>query len=394
MKRFAAYISIFLIIASSAFAFNWFDDRYFEVAIDSPFGVSNNTTQVGNILTKEVVIDFQDLASRVPEKGADLNFYANPTVSLNLNARKFKLGLKSGVESWANVCMSKDLFEYIGYGNELYEPVTVSQKAQMDAFVYEELSVGFKIKKASVVVKPAFFVPVIHVASSDGALSIKNLEDGTLSVEYNSSVDVYTAFDFDKPSNTAATLGFDFAASVEYPLFDFLKLTGNLRVPVVPGTLNYKTVQTTTFVFETSANRLINGDSNTSDFSSKHSDSVSASYKVNRPLKFSCVADFTPFGDWLIFTGGAGMGFRHPFMEDPVEVFPEYYLGGTIKLLNILRFAASTQYYEQLFIHQLDFSTNARVLELIFAINTQSTDFIRSCCGGGIGGMVGVRLGF
>ena len=132
MKKLYSCFLIILIFSSSLFCFSWFDDRFFEVAIDMPFGISNNTLQIGNIFTKNLVIDFKDLATRVPDDGLSFYSYSNPSLSFNLNFRKFQLGFKSGVDSWANTSISKELFEYIGNGNELYETVSVSQKSKIE----------------------------------------------------------------------------------------------------------------------------------------------------------------------------------------------------------------------------------------------------------------------
>ncbi len=397
MKKFYSFVLAISILAASAFSYNWFDKRYFELAVETPFGLSNNTLQLNDILTKNLVIDLRELADRVPNDGFDVSFYTNPTVSFNLDARKFQVSLKTGVESSGKAGISKDLFEYIGHGNSLYETISISQKANLDVFVYEEIAVGFKIKDFKIVAKPCFFIPVIHAGSSNGSLTMKNLEDGTFDVNYSSDIEIYSAVDVnDKFKGLKAGLGFDFAASVSYPLFDFLELTGNARIPIVPGQLNYKTVRTTTLSFTTSMDRIINGDSGSKDFDSTSSDTETVSYKINRPLKLGVSADYTPFGKWLIFKGGLGMGFRHPFTDDKdsFEFFPEYYLGSTLDLLNILKTTLSTQYYEQLFIHQFEVSLNARILELVFAINAQASDFIRSCSGGGVGGFVAVKIGY
>ena len=397
MKKFYSFVLAISMLAASAFAYNWFDKRYFELAIETPFGLSNNTVQMSDVLKKDLVIDLRQLADRVPDNGFDMSFYTNPTFSLNLDARKFQVSLKTGVESSATAGFSKDLFDYIGHGNSLYETISISQKANLDVFVYEEIAVGFKIKDFKIVAKPCFFIPVVHAGSSNGTLTMKNLEDGTFDVNYSSDIEIYSAVDTnDKFKGFKAGLGFDFAAAVSYPLFDFLELTGNARVPIVPGTLNYKTVRTTTLNFNTSVDRIINGDKGTHDFDSKASDTETVSYKINRPLKFGLSADFTPFGKWLWFRGGAGMGFRHPFTDDKdsFEFFPEYYLGATLDVFNILKTTISSQYYEQLFIHQVEVSLNVRLLELSVGINAQASDFVRSCSGGGVGALVAVKLGY
>ena len=393
-KIFASLISIF-IISFSCNAYNWFDDRYFEMGLDFSFGFSNNALQANDILTKNLVIDFKELSSRVPNSGMQFNFYANPALSFKLDLRKIQIGLKSGVDSWSRTALSKDLFDYLGNGNELYQTVEISQKVNADVFAYEEILIGFKIKKFKISVKPAFFVPILHVGSSDGALTLENLEDGSIIVDYKSEMEIYSAFGFDN-EGFAPGVGFDIAGSVSYPLFDFLTLTANARIPFIPGSLKYKTTQTITMNFETSVDKIINGNLGSNNFDSSRSDSVSTTYYINRPMKFSVFGDFNLFDNFVLFTGGLGLGFRHPFTDDidTFEFFGEYYLGGSFTLLKILKFTFSTEYFEQLFIHQIALMANLRVFELDFGINAQSADFIRSCSGSGLGGFIGLKFGY
>ena len=396
MKRFIACTLLLLSLISSLSAYNWFDDRYFELSLGAKFGLSNNSLKINEVLKKDLVIDLKKFASEMPDKGLAINSYLVPELSLKLNLRKVQIGLTTGSEVWSEGSLSKDLFDYLGNGNSLYQVVNISQDVNLDAFAYEEISVGFKIRDFTIVAKPCFFMPLIHAGSSNGQLKVQNLSDGSLNVDYSSNIDIYSAFGIAGEKGFKAGLGFDLGASVSYPLFDFLILTGNARIPIVPGSLKYKTVQTTTLNFTASIDKIISGDMGEKNFKNKQEDSKSADYYINRPMKFSIFADYTPFGDWLVFTGGAGLGFRHPFTSDAdsFDFFGEYYLAGTLKLLNILKLTFSTEYYEKIFIHQLAFSANARVLELGFGINAQSSDFRKSCGGAGIGGFFVVKVGY
>ena len=396
MKRIISLCFILISLFSSAFAYNWFDDRYFELSVGTKFGISNNSLQMGDFLKKDVVIDLKKLAEEMPENGWSINSYILPELSLKLNLRKVQVALTTGTNVWSEASVSKDLFDYIGKGNSLYQTVNISQKINTDAFAYEEISVGFNIKQFKIFVKPAFFMPVLYVGSINGQLKMNNLSDGSFNVDYSSDIDVYSAFAIAGGGGFKGGLGFDFGGSVSYPLFDFLTLTGNIRIPVVPGTLKYKTVQKTSLNFNTTVDRIMNGNMGENNFSSSHGDSQSVDYKINRPMKFSAFADFTPFGEWILFTGGLGLGFRHPFTDDndSFDFFGEYYLAASLRLLNILKLTLSTEYYEKLFVHQVAFSANARIIELVFGINAQSADFIKSCSGGGVGGLFAIKLGY
>lgn len=394
MKKIFALFLTSLIMTASLFA-GWFDERYFELAVDMPFGLSNNSIKIGDVFQKNLVIDLREIADNMPDEGLGFYMYSNPAFSFSLRIKNFKIGAKTGIESWAYGGVSKDLFDYIGKGNSLGQTVTISQNVNTDVFAVHEIFASFKVKQLKVTVKPAVFLPVLHVSSNDGKLTLENNEDGTLMVNYNSSLEIYSAMDY-KNKKASCFPGFDLAASVTYPLFDFLSLTGNLRFPVYPGQMGYKFTVDNSLEFETSVNKIIDGGLGDKNFSSEVSEATGTTYRINRPLKFSLFADFTPFGSWVLFTGGLGMGFRHPFTEDKdsFEVFGEYYLGGKILLGNILSAGVSSQYYEKLFIHQIDFKANVRIFELDFGLSSQSTDFLKSCSGGGIGSFITVKMGF
>lgn len=388
---------MFLIsLALSAFAYEWFDNRYFETSLGARFGISNNAMQISDVLTKNVVIDLKKMADDMPESGLTFSSYLVPELGFKLDLRKFQIGMKSGADVWWQGTLSKDLFDYLGNGNTLYQTVSVSQYLNMDVFAYQEFSVGFKIKQFTIVAKPAIFMPIFHVASSNGTLSVTNLSDGSLNVDYSSDMEIYSAFGISGESGFSGGVGFDIAGSVSYPLFDFLTLTGSIRLPVIPGKLGYKTVQTTTMNFSTTIDKIVNGSLGTNDFSSSHEDSVSTSYFINRPLKLNALAELTPFGDWVIFTGGLGIGFRHPFTDDmeSFEVFGEYYLAGTLNFLKCIKLIFSSECFEGVFIHQFTFSADVRVFELVLGINAQSSDFVKSCSGGGVGGVIGMKFGY
>jgi len=394
MKKIFALIFASIIFVTSLSA-AWFDDRFFELAVDLPFGLSNNSIKIGDILKEDLVIDLREIAEKMPEEGLSFYMYSNPSLSFRLRIKNFTFGGKSGVEGFGSAAISKDLFDYLGKGNYFGQTLNISQNVNSDVFAVQEFFASFNVKRFKVTVRPAVFFPFFHITSNNGNLRIENDEEGNLKVNYKSSLEVYSALDY-KKGKVSFSPGFDIATSLTYPLFDFLSLTGNLRFPVFPGQLGYKFSVDTEMNFETSADKIISGDLGSRNFDSEVSSASSASYTINRPLKFSLFADFTPFGDWVLFTGGLGMGFRHPFTDDKdsFEVFGEYYLGGKIMLGNILSAGLSSQYYEKLFIHQIDFKANVRIFELDFGISSQSSDFLKSCSGGGIGSFITVRMGF
>ena len=185
MKKISLFFLILIILSARAFSYNWFDDRYVELSIGSKFGLSNDALQIGEVLKKNVVLDLRKMADQIPSSGITMNANMLPEISLNFRFKKFQLGFKTASDVWMTGSLSKDLFDYLGKGNTLNQTVSISQSLNVDAFAYEEVSVGFKLKEFKIVAKPTLFVPVLHAGSRNGTLNLSNLSDGSLNVDYS-----------------------------------------------------------------------------------------------------------------------------------------------------------------------------------------------------------------
>ena len=59
MKKLIILSLAFLALANSIFAKNFFDERYVELRVEAPFGISNNTFSANDIFKKDLVIDLK-----------------------------------------------------------------------------------------------------------------------------------------------------------------------------------------------------------------------------------------------------------------------------------------------------------------------------------------------
>lgn len=393
MKRFFAKFLILFGFSASLFAYDWFAPRYFEMVVDMPFGMSNNAIGVGDVFKKDLVIDFKEIAGRLPDSGMEINANMNPSLAFNLNLRKVRVGVKFGLEGSGFASISKDVFEFIADGNQLGERINCNPDLIGDIFAYNEVSVGMNIKGFEVEIIPAFFMPVAHVKGRDSTVYFENGDDGSLVARASIKYDLYSAYD---ESKLTAGMGFDLGGAVGYQLFDFLNLRGKFRIPIVPGHLDAKKTTETVMSLDASFQDLLDGNSGEKNNETTNSDWITESYYINRPLKLNAYADFTPFGKWFTVTGGLGLGFRHPFTSDidSFKGYGEYYLAATLALRNILGITASTEYTDMIFKHQLAFMANVRIFELDFGVNTQSSGFIGSCIAAGAGGFITVKIGY
>ena len=59
-----------------------------------------------------------------------------------------------------------------------------------------------------------------------------------------------------------------------------------------------------------------------------------------------------------------------------------------------MKFNVSTQYRDQLFIHQMGGTVNIRLIQVDAGVSVQSANFIKSCQGAGFGAYGYITIGF
>ncbi|MBQ5472653.1 MAG: hypothetical protein IIT58_11730, partial [Treponema sp.] len=118
-----------------------------------------------------------------------------------------------------------------------------------------------------------------------------------------------------------------------------------------------------------------------------------ADLTIHRPLKFNVYLDKNLLGSLFNARAGAGFGIRRPFCDAAV-FYPEYYLGFGINLIDMIKVGVSTQYKDQLFIHQLGTTFNIRLIQLDLGISSQSSSFKKSLSVGGVGAYAYLTVGF
>ncbi len=418
MKHLLTFLSLNLILLPLCFAqiseSDYFSNRFFELKTDVPVQLSNNYFSIGDIFGKEdgtVVIDLKDMADSLPKSGFNFATSASPTVGFDINARIFGFGVLAGLDASANVTIEKDLFDFLGYGNELYDDINVGVNANFDLFAYAKVPVAFNIKKLDFLVAPSIFIPIVHGVCDDFSVTFSNKADGTLAVNAVTDLSLYSIIAnseiTDEEGNlivdatTVSTIlsnafqkknfGFDLEGSVGWNMSDNLKLSANYRFPIVPGRLNNKTSYNYSLSYETTATTISEV---SPESSSEVFDTKDCSYLINRPLKVNIVADFKPFyNNFFVLSAMGGLGVRHPFSSE-VVYFPEYSFSLKSSLASILTAKVKTAYIEQVFIHQLAFGLNVRVIELDVGISSQSSSFVSAFKGSGLGAFVALHVGF
>lgn len=391
---------ICLLISSVTFLFSlaakqFFDERYFEIQTKVPVSVSNNLFAVSDFLKDEITINLREIADKVPKKGMNYSINTAPSVGININTPKVTVGLKAGVDISSNLSLSKDIFDFFGYGNQIGEELIFDTQLNSDIFVYSSIAIGLRKKSFSLKIEPAVFVPVLSMSGNLGTAKFLNDSEGNLCINFASSVDVYSCLASEDiyfseiVKNIPKTLGVDISGVFQKPLDEFINLEIAFSVPIFPGRINKKMRYDFNYSYDAEVMNFADGVSdNYSDITYEEDCCV----YVTRPLNFMTYIDFVP-SYLLDVRAGLGLGVRHPFVQNSFT-YVQYYLGGSINVGKLLKLTLSTEYTKQVYINQFVFDLNLRLLELETGVSLQSPSFLKSFTPAGVGAYICCSVGF
>ena len=435
MKRISLIFITFVMLIAHSFAggADFFDHRIFEIKLNVPVNVSNNTLSVADFLQKEVIIDLKELYEGMPKKGFDITVDAMPSAGFALDFKKgIHFGVEAGVDIFSKVGVSKDLFRFIAKGNELNEEITVSVNGYADVFAFTNLDIGFNLKRFNIRVQPAVFASIAHAVTTDSYVKASNGEDNSYNLVMNSNMDIYSSVPVTQElfgdtnlmvnqliNQLVPTMGFDMSGQVSYKLTDFLKLTGSVRIPLAPSRLNYKTAFNYSSEYSVSVEKLMGkGDSEEGEngettgestpaaetpttesepaATSLFSDPINEIYKINRPMKFSISANFTPFSWLMSYYGTLGIGIKHPGAKNRAETYAyvDYLIGTKLSLINIISLYLSTERTDEIYKHKATLALNFRLVEVDAGLAFESANLQTSFKGSGLGAFVTACIGF
>ena len=402
MKKILACIFAVSVISTAAFSKNFFSQRYFEIKAGTTFGVSNNLFAGNDIFQKDLVIDLRQLANDCPDNGFNIRAGVVPSVALNVNVRDVHVGVSGGLEVYESMAVGKDLFDFLGYGNSVGETMTFSIDNDADIFAFSQLDVGFRVGRLKVKVQPAVFLPILSMRGGGATATATNGLDGSLDILMNVDVDVYSIAELTKngnsitfdPQKLEAALktgyGFDLGGGLSWDFTKTLTAGATCRIPIVPGHLSYRSNIQRDFGYNVKLSDYKNATKTEGE--TKITNTVD-SLAIHRPLKVNVYVDKTLLGSLFNARAGAGLGIRRPFSSDAV-FYPEYYLGFGLNLIDVFKVGVSTEYTDQVFIHQLGTTLNVRLLQIDVGVSAQSSNFMKSMQVSGVGGYVYVSLGF
>ena len=426
MKKLILSLIISVSLAGMAFSESIFAHRFFEVKLNVPVSASNNIMGLTEIFQKTVTVDLPKIADEVSlSGGAFIKAQAAPSLSINLDIPNgLILGFNAGAEADVSLGLSKDIFEFIGHGNEgmgtNFTQKTTNTYA--DLFAQASMTGGWNGKKSRIAVTATGFKALAHVDAGDTYIKIFNNEEtNEFGVEAKVDAKLYTSTDINEGfSDIQAFIpfagtgtGFDLSADVQRDLFRFLTVGAKARIPIVPSKLSMCSTVSESFNFSTSFDELMNGSSedgntttdgdNTSGSTGDEEKSMLSAftkldkpYEIHRPLKLGVSANFHPFGTLLTTSGYLGIGVRHPFAKDTSETnfYVDYSVAGRLSLWNVLSFELSHSYYDQIFKNEVALALNIRLIEVDAGVSFTSASFAQSFTGAGLGAFVTVAVGF
>ena len=406
MKKIVALIISITVICSALSARNFFSGRFFEIKAGTGLGLSNNLITGNDIFQKNLVIDLRKLADECPDDGMNLIANVTPGVEVNFNISKLHIGLSAGAELYGKFNIGKDLFDFAGYGNQIGETIDLSFTAETDMFAYSQLDLGWDVRKFKLHIKPALFVPILSTRGNGGTVSVTNGADGSIHAAVDVNTDVYSPIDLEHAqsyfnqitssgnilnSPLFAGYGFDLGAYLALPFSNSLSLDFDVRIPLTPGHIYKKSTVTSHYSYDAKFSEISKGESvQENPTFTGYQDTDLA---IHRPLKFNVYLDKNLLGTLFNARAGGGFGIRHPFAED-AQFYPEYYVGLTFSLIDLFKLGVSSQYKDQVFIHQLGTTFSLRFVQLDLGVSTQSSNFKKSFEGAGVGAYAYMTVGF
>jgi len=346
------------------------------------------------------------------------NTFLEP-VSLNFNWKdKWGFGLDIGhINVAGNLLLSGNLLSF----NE-----TDNDKFGIGAAVFADVGIPvfFHYDEVKIKIRPSAFLPVVYTEPSI-TYSYKQMPDtGTgmsgMRLEVNYDVCVYSIVSMQGLFNNDMgavwqdlqdnawgiarnNLGYDISLSLEYPWYDWLDIGVDIiNIPVYKANLNnYMEITGDPAFFDSSKINIagIGGDEEILDGVYGYPEKIDPQYgsdgskKIYRPFTMLFYARWRPFYYSPEFSLIPSLGFSiNPLYEQIASI--EGGLSARWDVSNMLITTIGINYNDRRWKNSLDFILNLRAFELDLGISFQSSDFVKSFQGAGLGMNVGLKFGW
>ena len=466
MKKLTSIFLLAAMMTTAAFAEIDPAKRIFELGVDADVVATENILSINDIFQETIVFDLTKIYNDMGRDGFVVRAAATPDVYTKVRIGGFGAGIDVNVDFSGSVGIGKDFFKLLAEGNTVGEEISTTLSANLQSFVTVSAPVYFRVGKLRFSATPSVFAPLVYLPTPNAKFTALVNDDGTMSAVANADIALCSVVDLGclfaedgsftgdfsaitdnlggLASEIGHSLGFDLAATAEYPLFDFLDVGAYASIPLVPGRTKYKvkgTVTASAELDEALLDKLLSksseegesaesgessesgegsesgssGSSEGSTESGEGSESGGEEEKfytvdynlsaleeketINRPLRFGVRAAWRPINTKLLkiaLKPSLGFAARNPFGSDFgwKSMYMEYDLYADLTLAYIFNMSLSSAYINQVFRQSVGFAFNFRVFELDVGVSSSNTDFLKSFALYGAEAKVGVKLGF
>jgi hypothetical protein len=380
--------------------------RIVDLGYDVTAGASNNYFSIGDITQETLVIDFNDIVSKLGANGFCLTADADAAFFLNVNPNKnLSIGVFANATGSAYTSFPKSLFDLLANGNSADTAYTADITANASLYANLGMQAKAKVGKVTVWLKPVYFMPLVYAQGATASYSLStDSVNGTVTASGTVDAPVYSIVSLDSlqngvdPSAIISPLlnsgGFDISLDAAYDLLPELAVGLSLtQIPILPAHLSQKNMLSANF--SASVEDILGqlGSSDASYYTTDYDYAFTASEEaiaIRRPFKCGAFCTYTPKGVFSFFSAKPWLN----LVMDGAAVSMDGGVKAQANFANLLRVNLSSSYANYVWEERLGLEFNVRLLELDIGLSSISANFLNSFLLSGARLEVGMHLGF
>jgi len=377
-----------------------FARQHFEIGINAGAGVANDILGIGDILTRNIVIDLTKIEEIVGDDGVNFSISGMADFFINIkNMRMFggrwDIGFFASGSGHIDGNAPLSLFTLMSKGNMVQHSFSGTLSVSGGVFSEAGIKTLAKYRKLRIGVQPALYTPLIYIPRSginytlDTSDGVSLRSDGEI-ILYSPFIDsVNEGFGFGN-----LKYGFDISLEAEYSLFRFLDLGGSVsRIPIVPAVMHDRMRLSMSDVdYLVTGQELIEGNGFSMpklDFSREFD---YREQKILRPLSFDLYLRLKPFFGSEFLVLKPNFGFTKVLGQDDSYIN----MGAELRLnlIHLIVTYVSINKEEGIWTNRAGFALNLRAFEIGVEAALQSQTLKGSFNAQGLAFNAGVRFGW
>jgi hypothetical protein len=363
----------------------------------------NNLVGLGDIFTKQMVVDLDRMNSRVGDKGAAFGFDFGVTpLRINVNpTRRWGGGGGTSITGRFDLAIPKEFLNLIAEGNEGGRANTSGEFAISGSVFYE---IGINVHgtlpffggKLSFGVDPAFYSPLLYIPRSGINYTLETRDK--IRVAVGGNYRVYSPIDTDSADtgDVFSSGGIDVSLSAEYALFTRLDLGLSIsHIPMLPARMSkgYELSIPDTDIINVTDLTQVDLDNLINEVEITGGDNYTSlpALTIFRPMRLDFYNIYRPFKS-DIFSVRPNIGFTVLTASEETYLNMGTRVTMDLKRLFVLYFDSGLE--EGLWRHKLGFELNLRAFELDLEAGMHSQDYLRSWAATGLSVKLGLAFGW